>query len=421
MKKILLLFLQAFFLFVVCLAQDNKFTLTGVIRPRYELRDGYKSLLNNGDETSNFVSQRTRLNALYNDGKISAKLVIQNVSTWGDKPQLSANDRNGLGFHEAWAAYKFSEGISLKAGRQELNYDDVRILGNVDWMQQARSHDVALLQFTKIKDLSVDFGLAYNRQAELNTNTYYDLAGYKVMQFLWTNYQLDNFYGSFLFLNNGVQDSTGSKLNIRYSQTLGFYLKSKGLDGWGYSASAYYQGGKLRGDTKLSAYYFAASLNKKLARHIGGTLGAEVLSGNDQGSSSTTNKAFTPLYGTNHKFNGHMDYFYVGNHQNNVGLNDYYLSLKYAKNKLTTVLTGHYFTSMGDVLNKDNEAMSGYLGFEIDWMIAYKFSADFNISAGYSRMFAGDALYQVKAVDRTKDNANWAYIMLSFTPKFLSL
>ncbi|MFV0482865.1 MAG: alginate export family protein [Bacteroidales bacterium] len=403
------------------LAQGEKFSLTGTIRPRYELRDGYKSMLGDNDKASSFISQRTRLNALYNDGKVSAKLVIQDVSTWGDKPQLALSDYNGFGFHEAWGAYEFTEGLKIKAGRQEFNYDDVRILGNVDWAQQARSHDGALFQFTKVKDLRIDLGLAYNRQGELNTNTYYDLAGYKAMQFLWANYQSDKFYGSFLFLNNGVQDSSGTDLNIKYSQTIGFYLKSKNLKGWGYSASAYYQGGKLRGDTKLSAYYFAASLNKRIAQNFSGTLGFEVLSGNDQGSTDTKNKAFTPLYGTNHKFNGHMDYFYVGNHGNSVGLGDYYLTLKYAKNKFTTALTGHYFTSMGDILDKDSKVMDNYLGFELDWMIGYKFTDNFNLSAGYSRMFAGDALNQLKSGDSARDNANWAYIMLSFTPKFLSL
>ena len=34
------------------------------------------------------------------------------------------------------------------------------------------------------------------------------------------------------------------------------------------------------------------------------------------------NNSFTPFYGTNHKFNGHMDYFYVGNHIGNVGLRE---------------------------------------------------------------------------------------------------
>ncbi|MFV0484162.1 MAG: alginate export family protein [Bacteroidales bacterium] len=421
MNKILLLVGTLILFTSTGLAQGEKFTLSGTIRPRYELRDGYKSMLNDNDKASNFISQRTRLNALYNDGKVGAKLVIQDISTWGDKGQLATGDSNGLGLHEAWASYQFVDGFGFKAGRQELNYDDVRILGNVDWAQQARSHDALLFQFTKVQNFKLDLGIAYNRESEQNTNTNYAVPGYKAMQFLWANYQSDKFYGSFLFLNNGVQDSTKTDLTIRYSQTVGFYLKSKNLDGWGYSASAYYQGGKLKGDTKLSAYYFAASLNKRIAQNFSGTLGFEVLSGNDEGSTDTKNKAFTPLYGTNHKFNGHMDYFYVGNHGNSVGLGDYYLTLKYSKNKFTTALTGHYFTSMGDVLDNNDKVMDDYLGFELDWMIGYKFTDNFNLSAGYSRMFAGDALKQLKSGGTSRDDANWAYIMLSFTPKFLSL
>jgi hypothetical protein len=41
--------------------------------------------------------------------------------------------------------------------------------------------------------------------------------------------------------------------------------------------------------------------------------GFELLSGTDL-QEPDKNSAFTPWFGTNHRFNGHMDYFYVGNH-----------------------------------------------------------------------------------------------------------
>ena len=34
-----------------------------------------------------------------------------------------------------------NEKFAFKVGRQEINYDDARIFGNVDWAMQARSHD----------------------------------------------------------------------------------------------------------------------------------------------------------------------------------------------------------------------------------------------------------------------------------------
>ena len=62
-------------------------------------------------------------------------------------------------------------------------------------------------------------------------------------------------------------------------------------------------------------------------------LGYEYISG--QSKTDTTkayndvNHAFNPIFGTNHKFNGYMDYYYVSNHTNNVGLQDIIFRLNY--------------------------------------------------------------------------------------------
>ncbi|MDZ7608893.1 MAG: hypothetical protein U5K79_25710 [Cyclobacteriaceae bacterium] len=39
----------------------------------------------------------------------------------------------------------------------------------------------------------------------------------------------------------------------------------------------------------------------------------------DTDLTDTNDKSFNPLYGTNHKFYGYMDYFYVGNSHGQVG------------------------------------------------------------------------------------------------------
>ncbi|MBC7828130.1 MAG: hypothetical protein H7122_10310, partial [Chitinophagaceae bacterium] len=57
---------------------------------------------------------------------------------------------------------------------QELMYDDVRLLGNLDWLQQARRHDMALLK-TIHKGFQMDIGFAYNQNSDAFgiTNTAY--------------------------------------------------------------------------------------------------------------------------------------------------------------------------------------------------------------------------------------------------------
>jgi len=62
------------------------------------------------------------------------------VGVWGETGTLSKSDINGTAIHEAWGEILFSEKFSIKAGRQEIIYDDHRMFGSVDWAQQGRSH-----------------------------------------------------------------------------------------------------------------------------------------------------------------------------------------------------------------------------------------------------------------------------------------
>src|SRR5690625_7951864 len=91
-------------------------------------------------------------------------------------------------------------------------------------------------------------------------------------------------------------------------------------------AKIYYLTRKYVNDNDLNAYLLEIEASYKVFPNWTLQVAAELQSGNDYGAPSNgKNKSFTPLYGTNHKFNGHMDYFYVGNHLNNVGLLDLYI------------------------------------------------------------------------------------------------
>jgi hypothetical protein len=118
-------------------------------------------------------------------------------------------------------------------------------------------------------------------------------------------------------------------------------------------------------------------------------LGFEYLSGTNQrdqrDSTYNTNNSFTPLYGTNHKFNGHMDYFYVGNHMNSVGLRDLYLSFIYKKKKFSSILTIHNFCSAAKIIDSENTDadLPNHLGVEADLGFAYQLAENVAVKAGY--------------------------------------
>lgn len=129
-------------------ALKAQFSLSGEFRPRMEYRHGYKQPAPSAVDPAFFVSQRTRLTGEYKSSVAKMLFSFQDVRTWGDLPQLSSvNDK--LTLHQAWLELKVFKDVNLKAGRQEIIYDDARLFGNVDWAQQGRSHDALILKYSE--------------------------------------------------------------------------------------------------------------------------------------------------------------------------------------------------------------------------------------------------------------------------------
>ena len=315
-KKLLTTIIASLFVFS---ALAQQFDLSAELRPRFENKQGYQLLLNTNQEGSNFVSQRTRLNFGFKNEKLKLKIVMQNVRVWGDVGTLSSDDKASA-LHETWAAYIPNNKISFKFGRQEIVYDDHRIFGNVGWAQQARSHDAFLFKYTPNADNKLDIGFALNADSQSNVdNLYSNAADYKSFQYAWYHGDFNAIGVSFLLLNTGIEylDIDASQ-TIDYMQTIGPRLTYKSGK-FNANVSAYLQTGKsLNNDVSTS--YFAGNIGYKVTKEWSLGLGMEQLSGKDSNASSTDIKSFAPLFGTNHKFNGFMDYFYVGNHANKMNL-----------------------------------------------------------------------------------------------------
>lgn len=395
-------------LLLVATISYSQLTIDAEIRPRTEYRHGFKTLIPNNTDAALFVSQRTRLNTKYSIDKLNFYISLQDVRVWGDVPQLNSADNNGLSLHQAWGEILLDSNFSLKLGRQEVVYDDSRIFGNVGWAQQARSHDMALLKY-KEGTFKFNVGLAFNQSKENLTGTVLTTPKtYKSMQYAWLHKDWNNFSGSFLFLNNGLQSTNGQK----YSQTIGTHLKSK-KGNLNLAANLYYQFGNDAANRNLSAYLLGLEANYKTSATTKVGLGVELQSGNDNGApSGGENKAFTPFYGTNHKFNGFMDYFYVGNHINNVGLLDIYAKANFklnAKSGLTAFV--HSFSAAEEI----NSTVSKQLGTELDLVYGYKFTKEIGFKLGYSHMFPSKGMEVLKG--NSDDNTNnWAWAMVTIKP-----
>ena len=367
------------------------------------------------------MSQRTRINFGFVNEKMEFKVIYQNVRVWGDVSTLASDDQASA-LHEAWATYILNKKVSFKFGRQEIVYDDHRIFGSVGWAQQARSHDAFLFKYVPNANHKIDVGVALNSDSQSNVdNLYSNAAGYKSFQYAWYHGNFKKFGLSVLALNTGIEyleneNLPDEKQSIDYMQTIGprlTYASGK----FNANAAAYFQTGKSL-DTDVSASYFSGNLGYKINDNFNVGVGAEFLSGKDMDDTDADIKSFAPLFGTNHKFNGFMDYFYVGNHANNVGLTDVYGSFGYKKNKFSAKIMPHFFSSAGNVFDGADK-MDNNLGTEIDLTIGYKLASDISLNAGYSKMFATDTMEILKGGDKDENNS-WAWVMITFKPKLFS-
>ncbi len=400
-------------------------TIDAELRPRTEYRNGFGNLISEDADAGFGISTRARLNTKYTTENYTVYLSLQDVMVWGENRQILPYDQNNsFAIFQAWAEIKLGEGFTTKIGRQILSYDDQRILGGLDWAQQGRNHDAAMLKYRKDK-FALDVALAFNQDYShptgfVSEGTAYNTSGffsYKTMQMAHLSQKWENFSGSLLLMNNGFQnfDTDDNADGVSNLQTLGTHLKYN-KNKFGIAANAFLQTGERQGELDVKgAYLLGLDLTYKASDKVKLGAGLEIISGNDGDAGETG--AFFPLYGTNHKFNGFMDYFYVGNHANSIGLFDIHASANFKFND-TSNLTVKVLNFSGE-----QELPSGEksLGTEVDLVFSKSFKG-YKFVLGYSHLFPSDGMYELKGVAENvaADSQNWAWAMLVFKPKFLN-
>ncbi len=403
----------AFFLILIA---DAQLTVTGEVRPRTEMYGGVNTRLRNeGESLGVATQQRTRLNFNYEDST-GLKIVFspQLVHFWGQMPQ--AYDLLGDGapggpepnfsVFEAYAQYKASDWYTLKVGRQAISYGDQRWFGALGWAASGRSHD-ALVNKLSFGDVKLDVGVALNRTKHFQgvdsvafTNIQAD---YNSMQYLWLTIPVDNFKIQAM-ATNVVASTELTSNSIEYGNTSTFgILPSFSTDNIAVNASAYYQIGE--GDRK--AFLYALDFTYKgLGFPL--TIGADIVSSDDPTTSD--NEAWLQPFGTNHKFYGYMDFFYVGPGEA-IGLNDFYVKGVVNIGEKSKIIGFVHNFRENNQLEFDGEAY----GTEIDLVYNMNVSKGFNFKLGYSTIFATEVLEAYKGGSADEFN-HWAWMQLTFKP-----
>jgi hypothetical protein len=283
-------------------------------------------------------------------------------------------------------------------GRQEVNFGGQRLIGSVNWAQQARSFDgirvgsggsVGNIDFFAAKLTDAQAG-EEEREADL-VSAYgtWDLSDTQDLDLYWIyDHRQDD------EAVPGEQNTDRHTFGARWVGS---------VSGFTYRAEGSYQAGKFAG-TDVSAYMFGG----RLAHGFGMgtvTLWYDYLSGDgDLGDDEL--KVFDTLFATNHKFYGFADLFLnIPVHTGGRGLQDLSIKGTYKIHPAWLLRLDLHSFHMADKGPLD----SGHFGEEIDAQVSWAYNKYLSLSAGVSYVFQSDAWADI---GRLTEDMGWVYVML---------
>ena len=407
----------------------------GSIRPRVEYASkgiqGNTPTAANPNPSKTHTTMQTRLNVKGTvDENVSAFIQIQDARTWGgETPGVSpsftrtgtSNASTGLDVHQAYLLVKnvWGSNLALKVGRQEMVFDEARLIGNIGWIQQAQSFDAIRADFNAA---GLGFTTFYSQTLANDTHPTMGptiVAGTRDGHFggARITYKIgegknDRITGYYYICNN---TSTGGNDVYDNLNILGIYFNKQlgkvrvRLDGaYEFGDRSAVAGPALNVD----AYMLTGAIEMKHGAGHGGKIGlwVDYLSGDSNGADRDQNQFVTP-YATNHKFYGHIDKFL-----NNpvTGLID--LAVKGSIGITPSTKVQAHFHNFSAASTRTGVA-SNY-GQEIDLQITHKLAANTALRAGYSHYFAGGSspAGNVGVGGILSLESDWAWMM--FVTKF---
>lgn len=301
-----------------------------------------------------------------------------NDKTNGKTEYAVIADPSEAELNQAWLSYATIPDTFIKAGRQRIQLDNQRFIGNVGWRQMEQTYDAVNVINTTIGNFSADATFIWNvrntssqdvgmQSPLINLNYTFKGAGLLTGYGYWLDYD--------------DPDNSGSSAYAFSTQTIGLrfdgsrdLIENLTLL---YTAEYALQSDYQDNPEDYSSDYLhlilglSAPNNNSAVKNISGKIGYEVLGSDNEVSFKT------PL-GTNHAFNGWADLFLTAPAE---GLRDIY-----------GALSGTWAGLKGDLIYHDFRADAGSskYGTEFDAMLTRKFGSNYTVQATYAQYSADE-------------------------------
>jgi hypothetical protein len=291
---------------------------------------------------------------------------------------------------------------------------------------------LALFKY-KISAFQAHVGLAYNNMKDTTLQINYTIKQYQTMVYYWFAYDFGKgLTASALVVNEGLQKTTDYTKTYYRNTIGGILVLANDSFPLGFSLSGYYQFGKSNAyDTAklaknityadLHAFLLASKISYKFFEPLQIFVGADIFSGTKYSEANNKSYTFNKLYGTNHSYNGSMEYW---TSLPKAGLKDIYFGIVSKPfNSLSVETNYHTFSLYSDFQytnsKKVKTVLNHDLGSELDLTLIYKLSKETSIQGGYSLYFKNSNAEKVlKTFGSPTKNPQWAYIMLTIRPQF---
>lgn len=381
-------------------------------RPRFEYRNGYKSLPADSLKAASFISQRSRILLDYSQNKYSLHFSFQDIRTWGENALSPAT--GSIGVFESYAFFPIKEKWGVKLGRQSVELDNGRLFSKANWNQASKAHDGILLNYSA-KKLTNDIMFFYNQTGMKNFGTSYTLPTYKFLVVQYGEYA-PNQKWKFKLLNTVDGYQSVSNENDIYARATSGGRIEYNVENWQATVAAYYQFGQLSNGQQVSAFYVQPEIGYT-RNNFNAQLGMEYLSGDNSEQPSNISNSFSTLYGVAFKFMGHLDYFTsFPNDTRGGGLINPYLFFEYKfSEKWRGKIESHAFLLQNNTYASDSTLINPFLGIECDLVVKYNISKELFFDFGLSAMSATKSMGEIKSGDFTKIPL-YSYLMLTWKP-----